>query len=475
LAGRNGLSPTHLFHTGPAMTKTIPRHVAVIDIGKTNAKVVLIDSVTGRQIAALGTPNAIRRDGRYPHADVDMLWQFMCGALKALHRDHGVDGISITTHGATGALLAGDELALPVLDYEFDGPETVGADYADVRPDFSESLSPRLPNGLNWGAQLYWQSRSFPDEFARVTAILPYPQYWAWRLTGVLASEVTSLGCHTDLWAPDRGDFSSMVADLGWRELFPGVRPAASVIGTLQADVAADTELPATTPVTCGIHDSNASLVPHLGRHEVPFTIVSTGTWTILMTVGGDTGALDPARDSLANVDAHGRAVPTARFMGGREFDALVPQIVEPDAADLAFVITNDVQALPSFAPGVGPFGGYTGRWTSDPDRLTPGQRTAAASLYLALVARACLDLCGPGRSITLEGPLARNRLFGQGLAYLTGVPVYASGDATGTSLGASLLFGGTLPDAGGSHALAPLQVDGLDAYISKWRERVSG
>ena len=193
------------------------------------------------------------------------------------------------------------------------------------------------------------------------------------------------------------------------------------------------------------------------------------------MTVSGDTGALDPAKDSLANVDAYGRPVPTARFMGGREFDTLVPDIAEPTEADLAFVIANDVQALPSFAAGVGPFGDKTGRWTCDPDGLAPGQRTAAASLYLALVARACLDLCGLGRSITLEGPLARNRLFGQALAQLSGVPVYASGDSTGTSLGASLLFGGTLPDAGSSHALEPLQVHGLDAYIKKWWERVSG
>ena len=457
------------------MTKTIPRHVAVIDIGKTNAKVVLIDSETGTQLAAQGVPNTISADGPYPHADVEMLWSFMSGALRSLHLEHGVDGISITTHGATGALLAGDELALPVLDYESDAPNASDEAYARVRPGFAETLSPRLPVGLNWGAQIFWQSRAFPEDFARVSAIVPYPQYWAWRLTGELASEVTSLGCHTDLWVPDRGDFSSMVDALGWRGLFPAVRPAASVIGTLRADIAAEIGLPAETPVTVGIHDSNASLVPHLGRHEAPFTIVSTGTWSILMTVGGDTGALDPAKDSLANVDAFGRAVPTARFMGGREFDALVPEMADPDMADLAFVIANDVQALPSFAPGVGPYGDKSGRWTCDPDSLTPGQRTAAASLYLALVARACLDLCGLGRSITLEGPLARNRLFGQALAHLTGVPVLASGDATGTSLGASLLFGGALPKTGGSHALPPLQADGLEAYIEKWRERAQG
>ncbi|MCW5720282.1 MAG: FGGY-family carbohydrate kinase [Devosia sp.] len=449
-----------------------PRHIAVIDIGKTNAKVVLIDALTQAQLGAHSRPNAVLRAAPYPHADVEGLWRFIGESLAALEAAHGIDGISITTHGATAALVAGDELALPVLDYEHDGPEESHAEYGQARPDFSESLSPRLPNGLNLGAQIFWQARAFPAQFGKVTAILAYPQYWAWRLTGVVASEVTSLGCHTDLWAPDQGDFSSLVQRQGWRPLFPAVKPAASVLGTVLPAIADQIGLKPDLPVTCGIHDSNASLVPHLGRHETPFTIISTGTWTIAMTVGGDTAHLDQNRDSLANVDAHGRPVPTARFMGGREFDALVPQISPPSAADIAAVIAGDIQALPSFAPGVGPFGGSEGRWTLDPDNLPAGQRTAAASLYLALVARECLTLCGLGRSITIEGPLSRNEVFGAALARLTGVKVFASADSTGTSLGASLLFGGTSADAGEARPMAPLTVEGFDRYAERWRQR---
>jgi sugar (pentulose or hexulose) kinase len=444
---------------------TLPRHIAVIDIGKTNAKVVLLDGETSALLATRSTPNAVRRDGTYPHADVEMLWQFICESLAALHEEHWIDAISITTHGATAALVAGDRLALPVLDYEHP-IDPLG--YDAVRPPFAESLSPRLPNGLNLGAQLFWQSRIFPDAFAQITAILPYAQYWAWRLTGALTSEVTSLGCHTDLWAPAHCNFSSLVETMNWRPLFPPVQPAISVIGTVRPDLG----LPS-VPVACGIHDSNASLLPHLGRHQEPFTIISTGTWSIAMTVGGETSGLDPQRDSLANVDAHGRPVPTARFMGGREFDMLAPQVAEPTPDDVDHVLANDIMALPSFVPGVGPYPAQQGRWTVAPETLSPGQRTAAASLYLALMARTCLDLCGLGRSITLEGPLSRNRLFAAALAHLAGVPVHASGDATGTSLGASLLFGGTLKGVQGE-AIAPLKANHLDAYIEQWRQHVA-
>src|SRR6218665_1519182 len=101
---------------------SLPRSIAVIDIGKTNAKVVLIDSATRQQIAGRSTPNVVRRDGLYPHMDVEMLWAFIVDSLGALQAEHGIDGISITTHGATAALMAGDRLAMPVLDYEHNGP-----------------------------------------------------------------------------------------------------------------------------------------------------------------------------------------------------------------------------------------------------------------------------------------------------------------------------------------------------------------
>ena len=101
----------------------------------------------------------------------------------------------MTTHGATAALLRADgELALPVLDYEHDGPESLTAEYDAVRPRFSETGTPRLPLGLNLGAQIYWQSQAFPEQFADANRIVTYPQYWAYRLSGVAANEVTSSG-----------------------------------------------------------------------------------------------------------------------------------------------------------------------------------------------------------------------------------------------------------------------------------------
>ena len=65
-----------------------PGRVAVIDIGKTNAKVVVIDTGSGEEIAAEKQANPVLRDGIYPHYDVEMLWRFILSALQRFgHRD----------------------------------------------------------------------------------------------------------------------------------------------------------------------------------------------------------------------------------------------------------------------------------------------------------------------------------------------------------------------------------------------------
>ena len=92
------------------------RKVAVIDIGKTNAKVILYDLEEGREIDMRSKRNEVTGHSPYPHFAVDDLFDFILEALAAFQQAHGVDAISVTTHGATAALLKRDgTLALPVL------------------------------------------------------------------------------------------------------------------------------------------------------------------------------------------------------------------------------------------------------------------------------------------------------------------------------------------------------------------------
>lgn len=417
-----------------------PARIAVIDIGKTNAKVAIVDAATLTELALRKMPNVVLTGDPYPHFDVEGHWNFILASLRDLNLDFPFDAISITTHGASAALVNEDgTLALPMLDYEFTGPDELKAEYDAVRPAFAETFSPRLPIGLNVGAQLFWQQTRFPQEFAAARYILPVPQYWAMRLTGIAAGEVTSLGCHTDLWNPVSQDYSTMVERLGWRSKFPPIRSAFDALGNVLPDVAAEIGLERPIPVHCGIHDSNASLVPHLMSRTAPFSVVSTGTWVVLFSVGGDLNNLNPARDSLANTNAFGDPVASARFMGGREFEMITTGFPAEDEAALDAVLSEGLLLLPSIEPTSGPFPNRQPQWL--PAEPTDARRVACASLYLAMMTATSLSLTGAKGEIIIEGPFSRNQTFLQMLHTATGQSVFAmTGSSTGTSVGAALL-----------------------------------
>ncbi|WP_424988885.1 FGGY family carbohydrate kinase [Microbulbifer sp. S227A] len=217
-------------------------HIAVIDIGKTNAKLALVNRADLSEIAVITRPNAVLPGPPWPHFDTEGHWSFLLDGLARFNAEHGISAIVTTTHGACVALLNKDgELAAPILDYEHTGPEALAAEYDALRPDFAETGSPRLSMGLNVGAQLHWQFAQDPPLKERTRTIVTYPQYWGFRLTGVAATDVTSLGCHTDLWNPHAGQFSSLVDRLGIAGKIAPARRSGDILGSVLPEIAART------------------------------------------------------------------------------------------------------------------------------------------------------------------------------------------------------------------------------------------
>ncbi len=442
-------------------------HIAVIDIGKTNAKLALVDLETRREIAVVTRPNAVLAAPPYPHFDTEGHWHFLLEGLRDLHAAHGIDAISVTTHGAAAALLAADgTLATPVLDYEHDGPDLLASDYNALRPAFDVTGSPRLPLGLNLGAQLHWQFATDPALLSRTAHIVTYPQYWGFRLTGHAATDVTSLGCHTDLWNPHRPSFSPLVDALGIADKIAPALASGDILGTVTPAVAAATGLPPTTRVATGIHDSNASLLPHLVDRRAPFSVVSTGTWVICMAMAGEPVTLDPARDTLVNVNAFGQPVPSARFMGGREYE-MMRQPANPVKADLDAVLQTGLRLLPSVQQGSGPFAAQkAGWWPAEP--TDANLREVALGHYLALMTAECLSMIGATGPVLVEGPFGRNSWFTGMLAAATGRDVLTSASQTGTAIGAALLFDAAPKPV--VHAASAQPDTRLAALADEWR-----
>lgn len=440
---------------------------AVLDIGKTNVKLVLLDDA-GTLLAERRRPNAPLPDGPYPHHDTEGIWQWLLATLREFAGMAHVAAIVPVTHGATAALVDDAGLVLPVPDYEYE-PALPQAVYDALRPDYAETRSPRLPAGLNLGRQLAWLAQAQPAAFGRARHLLMYPQYWAWRLSGVAAGEVTSLGCHTDLWHPGRQQYSSLVETTGWQDLLPPLRQAWDTLGPVLPALAAATGLPAQCRVICGIHDSNASLLRHLGGDPPP-AVLSTGTWVIAAVPGGRLDGLREEADMLANTSALGQSVPCMRFMGGREFAELAGS--RPGAchaSSLQRLVCSGTYALPGFAGACGPFAGRPGRILG-PAPVDDAERCALATLYVALMSDYCLDALGAGADVVVEGSFTANPHFAPLLAALRpGRRVAVTDDASGTTCGGWMLAHWGRAPRVQAHVAQPLVLDGLAAYRQAW------
>lgn len=448
------------------------RKIAVIDIGKTNAKVAMVDLESNTEIDVVTQPNTVICDGPYPHFDTASHWRFILQALKRFQSQYGIDGIAVTTHGACAALIAKNgSLAAPVLDYEFDGPDRVRSEYEKIRPSYALTGSPPMSGGLNLGAQLFWQFSEDQDLLGRTAHIVTYPQYWGYLLTGELACDVTSMGCHTDLWEPENAQFSSLVTALHIKDKIAPVRKSNDVLGCVSAEISTATGISEHTPVLCGIHDSNASLYPYILKQSSSFSVISSGTWVVVMSVGGTKVKLDPYRDLLLNVNALGQPVPSARFMGGREYEIIRNGRDDIfDENDLEVILQNGCMLLPAVVPTSGPFKNAKMSWVGNSEGMSHKEQLVALSLYLAMMSATCLELVGADGDIIIEGPFAQNTLYMQMLAAATDRPVYRSAAITGTAVGAALLFSDSAPLA----RLQPIELSEkhglLVTYAQKWR-----
>ena len=426
------------------MSKARPPAVAVFDVGKSNVRLSAVNDSGVAQVT-FERQNAVDSSPPYPHFDADALYAWLLDGLATLARDFEVYSVVPVTHGACAALVDDDGLLLPIMDYEFRGVSDVDSDYDAIARDFAHTASPKLPAGLNLGRQLFWLQRQFPREFSRAT-IVPYPQYWAACLSGVRAWEPTSLGCHTDLWDPQRGDFSTFAKTMGWDSRFGRRVTARTQLGSPLPEVVAATGLSKGCQILAGIHDSNASYLAHRASRateEEPFCVVSTGTWFVVMAHGSSLEVLREEMDMLANVDAFGEPVMTARFMGGREYASICGDdglLAHPSVADLEAVLASGTLALPSFADQGGPFSAQAGKIVGHAP-TAPRYRAALAAMYCALMTDYCLELLKATGDIIVEGRLASNEAFTSALAALRAPqPVFRSLGETGSLHGGVLL-----------------------------------
>lgn len=455
---------------------------AVLDIGKTLAKVTLWDR-DGNLLARETRPNQLVEAEGLRRLDVTGIDNWLGDTLGHLARQHEIESIFPVGHGAAAVIVRSDMSFVPPLDYEQDYTAETRAEYEQLRDAFPDTGSPCLPLGLNLGIQLFHLLKSNPDVLENAT-ILPWPQFWAWRLCGVMANEVTSMGCHTDLWCPVGGSPSSLATQLGIASHLAPLYSATDNLGAVTPEWVTRAGLRADTQVLCGIHDSNAALIAARAFPEIvgeESTVLSTGTWFIAMRSPKDAAIVDIAslpenRDCLVNVDAFGKPVPSSRFMGGREIETQIEidtrrVDITPDQPALLAAVPDIVakgqMLLPTLVPGTGPFPDCKSQWVNKPDDWYA--RRAAACLYAALLADQSLDLIGSKDRLLIEGRFAEAQVFVRALASLRpDTAIYVANAHNDVAFGALRLMDPALQPIGRLVKVEPLNID-LIAYKKNW------
>jgi sugar (pentulose or hexulose) kinase len=498
--------------------------VAVIDIGMTNKKIAVYDGNFRMLDSASCTFGPISVDGVEAH-DLAAIETWMLDRLSEFARSFAIGAVAVTTHGATMVPIGEDgNPCAPCFFYTHDpGPEFQERFYrlaGDPRILQETTGTPPLSAMINPAKILFFIRERFPEAYNKAKYILNYPQYWVYRLTGKACAEGTFVGCHSYLWDWKNDRYSDVAKKLGAADKMPyPLRNSFETAGRITSIIAARTGLDENTIATTGIHDSNASLLPHLAKLEDrDFVLNSTGTWCVLMHPQEEYrfSPEELGKVVFFNRSAYNKPVKTAIFLGGMEYEAWASvvrgrmgapestELPEPSPEDYRAVIENrSLFILPELVPGSGQFPGSTARICFSgneyaladienghvsPECLrNTGAIVAALKISLALQTLVAFERTGARDRTELitEGGFRRNAGYNAILASLLGERTRLTDIPEATSLGAAMTATAALEGVS-PHLLADrLSVDyirpepipglhGLEQYKTEWLKRVS-
>ncbi len=422
--------------------------IAVFDIGKTNAKLSAV-TADGRILETQMTENRVLDGPPWPHHDTAGLAEWMLVTLAALCKRHDLADFVVSGHGSCGALAGdnpedGDEPVMPMIDYEAGLPDAIQTAYRTASGSFADRGSAIMLGASHMARQLFYMQSVMPEGVAKARHFLALPQYWAWRMSGVAASELTALGAQSHLYNVVERRFSAIVKAQDWQRLLPPFVPAYDVLGPVRPSLAKRYGLPEDLRIHTGIHDSSANFYRYQASGMNRLSVVSTGTWIVGLSDETKSAAIDEQRGMTINSDIDGHPVAGVLTMTGREFSILAGKTKgTADHAAVMDLAGRMTMALPSLTADNGLFPGSAGRGVSIGEPATsPAEKRALAMLYGGVMTAECLEALGGSGPVVLDGSFLKDPLYPALVSAMSGRNVSANFDNDGVTAGAALLVG---------------------------------
>lgn len=429
--------------------------IAIFDVGKTNKKLFLFDEhyqiVYEKSARFIET---LDEDGD-PCENLESLRLSVFDSLREVFRrpEFDIKAINFSAYGASFVYIDEDGKPLaPLYNYLKVYPQDLKKKFYDTyggEGKFSKETASPVLGSLNSGMQLYRIKCERPELFSRIKYALHLPQYLSYLITGEAYSDITSIGCHTNLWDFTKNGYHRWVKEEG-------------ITGKLAPVIPSDAVIPAAFPgnnygVGVGLHDSSAALIPYLVNFKEPFVLISTGTWCISLNPFNQSPLTEDEleKDCLCYMQYRGKPVKASRLFAGFEHEQqvkriaayfnqntgkyrtvefnpeVIKQLQKKDMEKLGPAVSKDQLQEPVFAQR------ELSSFTSDIE--------AYHQLILDLVARqyesTSLVLKGTGaKRIFVDGGFSKNAVYMNLLAlFFPEMEIFAASMAQATAIGTAL------------------------------------
>lgn len=428
--------------------------IAVFDVGKTNKKIFFFDEQYKIVFERSAKFDETADEDGDPCEDLMKLTSWIKTTLAELktNSEFEVKAINFSAYGASFVHLDENGRPLtPLYNYLKPFPEDLKErfynQYGGELKVSTETASPVLGN-LNSGMQIYRLKYQKPEVFSQLKYSLHLPQYLSYLITGKFYSDITSVGCHTNLWDFVNKDYHQWVKDEGVDQKLAPLHPSDAA-----EEVLIDTQKYA---VGIGLHDSSAALIPFFISFHEPFVLISTGTWCVSLNPFNESPLTSEElkSDSLCYIGYKGKPVKASRLFAGNEHEQESKRISAHFNAPEDFyknVTFNSVTLvkLQNNAKSVELNTDWSGLVTSGFDKRDLSEFSSADEAYhqlmidlVALQAKST-NMVVKGtevKRIFVDGGFSKNVIYMQLLAAaFPEMEVFAASVAQATSLGAAL------------------------------------
>jgi len=441
--------------------------VLVFDCGSTNLKVVAVNS-KGKIVAWASLPNSPspqkKGEPKWLIWDLDEIWRRLCLNAKKVMRKinpREVKAVTVTTWGADGAPVRKDgSLTYPPISWQCPRTE-------ETAKKFSENISLwevfRISGyqliSFNTLLRLIWLRENAPEALEESYTWLMMPGLITHKLCGEFHIEPTSASTMMamDLQKRDWSTYLLEIADLD-PSFFPEWMEPGEIIGYVTEEARRKCGLPSKVPVVVGGHDTQFALFGSGAKMNE--AILSSGTWEIL---GIRSNRFNPTISAFENglifeADVRpGLWNPQLLMMGSGVLEWVL-DMVFPEEGDKRYELmireagealagSNGLIFIPSFVKETGPTKRYgtLGTILGLTLRTSRGQLLRSVLEGLSFQLRHALEILKMEISTEIEGIRvvgggAKNPLWNQIRANVTGLPIITMEQKEYTSLGAALI-----------------------------------